>query len=162
MIIMLAGKRKEIQSHSAKHISWQHENFVAPFLTLSISSHGFPLKEACTTLMEMWMMCFLHLLWAPCAKPVPCLYATGNRNQVFSPPGNVCKRENEQKGIKPSLFSLFYHLVGRRPLWMNCLKNTFPQISIIFVYVHTVRRHLCLAFSTLCISSIPRAFAYPL
>lgn len=40
MIIVLAGKRKKIWSHGAKHISWQRENSAAPFLTLSISSHG--------------------------------------------------------------------------------------------------------------------------
>lgn len=67
-----------------------------------------------------------------------------------------------KKAQSPLYFHLLYHLEGRRSLWMNCLKNVFPQISIIFVFVHRIRRHLCLALSTWCISSIPRTFAFPL
>lgn len=113
MIIVLAGRRKKIWSQGAKHISWQCENSAALFLTLSISSHGkyyrtLALLEISMSVgeEETWMMCHLHVWWAACAKSLPCFYATGNRNQVFTSWGNVCRSENEQKGTKSSLFSL--------------------------------------------------------
>lgn len=114
MVIVFAARRKKIWCHTAKHIFWQWKFCCS----ISDSINIFPweiLKEVgtvegfpCRGRGEVWMMCHLHVLLVPCAKSIPCLYSRGNRNEVFSPLSNVCKSENEQKGIQPSLFLLFF------------------------------------------------------
>lgn len=93
-----------------------------------------------------------------CATSTSCEFLVPSQSPAFlqqetkigySVLGAMCARvKMSKKAENPIYFHLFHHLGGRRSLWMNCLKDRFPQTSIIFVFAHTLGRHLCLALST--------------